>query len=583
LTSQRYIGAHAQDQWRLNSKLSINAGVRWEPFLPQQQLDGHIYNFDYDKMLKGIKSKVLLNAPAGFSYPGDDGFPNNMAGMPKNWKAFGPRIGFGWDPKGDGKMSIRGSYGLSYNFINGQYFFWTNIAPPFANHSQQEVKDGGFANLTNPWADYPGGGGLGSPGQSPFPYDRSLANKGVGFVADGSYIAPPADQPTTYVQSFNFTVQRQMPKGIFLSVQYSGNATRHAWGSYPLNPALFIPGTGVSTGGCRVPDGRGGTKSLVASNSTAACSTTSNLNARRILAFTQPDVSPLVSSLDNFEAGNNASYNGLVVSVRRQATRSLNLSGNYTWSHCINDLNLGLTGMPNVNAGNTYTSINGKEPGTPSTAFFDQSGNWLPGVTGLAAAPVHREWNRANCGSDRRQRINSTAVVSTPRFDNSLLRAIGTGWRISSIYQWSTGSYLSVVAGSDVALIGGNSGNTGGQTAIQTTSNVYAPDKPHGPRSQFLAPGTFVVPANGELAPNHGRNNIQSVPTWQWDGSVARTFQIAEGKRVEARIEAYNITNSFKPNNPTVSLTNGTYGQINTAITNPASQRDLQFALKYIF
>jgi len=286
-----------------------------------------------------------------------------------------------------------------------------------------------------------------------------------------------------------------------------------------------------------------------------------------------------VSTLDNFEAGEKASYNGLVVTVRKNPTRNLNISGNYTWSHCINDLNLGLVGMPNVNAGNTYVSINGKEPGTPSTAFFDSNGNWQPGVSGLVASPVHREWNRANCASDRRQRINSTAVVSTPRFSNSVLRKVATGWRISSIYQGSTGGWLTVGAGSDAALIGGN---LSGQTAIQSGADVYTPGKPHGPRAQYLAiPVPFTVPANGTLSPVHGRNNIQGPPTWQWDGSLARTFQIGETHKVEARIEAYNITNSFHPANPSTSLTGGSYGLINTAV--PNSNRDLQFALKYVF
>jgi hypothetical protein len=487
-------------------------------------------------------------------------------------------------------MSIRASYGLSYNFINGQYLFWTNIAPPFAN--SVAYPRGATATFDNPWADFnPGTSGFGTAGESPFPYDRSLANKNVGFTPLGSFIAPPKDLQTTYVQSYNLTLQRQMPAGIFLSVQYSGNVTTHAWGSVALNPAIYVPGTGRTSGGCMIPDGRGGTTSVLvragtvpsvaaARNSNAACSssTAANTNARRLFALTQPDIAPLVSRIDNFESGNKAAYNGLVVSVRRQASRNLNLQGNYTLSHCINDINLGLTGMPNAGAGNTFISINGKEPGAPSTEFFDQNGNWLPGVDGLVAGPVHRDWSRANCGSDRRHRINTTIVFSTPQFANRVLRTIATGWRASSIYQWSTGSWLSVAAGGDTALI---ATSNNGQTAVQLSPNVYAEGKPHGPRAQFLAPvaGVFAAPPNGTLSPNHGRNNIQGVPTWQWDASLARTFNVREGQRLEARIEAYNVTNSFRPNNPSTSITSGSYGLINGA----AAPRDVQFALKYVF
>jgi hypothetical protein len=202
-------------------------------------------------------------------------------------------------------------------------------------------------------------------------------------------------------------------------------------------------------------------------------------------------------------------------------------------------------------------------------------------VTGLRAYPVHRDWNRANCSSDRRHRVNSTVVVSTPQFANGVINAIASGWRVSSIYQWSTGSYLTVGAGSDVALIGGSNS---GQTAIQLNPNVYTEGKPTGPRAQYLAPaaGIFAVPNNGTLSPNHGRNNIQGPSSWQWDASVARSFNIREGQRVEARIEAYNVTNSFRPNNPGTGITGnnaGSYGLLNSS----RDPRDIQFALKYVF
>src|SRR5205085_1218640 len=246
------------------------------------------------------------------------------------------------------------------------FHFNTNIAPPFGNDTT--VRPGGTATITNPWADFPGGSGF-NKGVSPFPYDNSTKNKNIGFAPGGVFISLPPDQPTTYVQSWNFTLQREMPLKLFMSVQYTGNVTRHAWGTYPLNPAIFVPGTGASTGGCMIPDGRGGTQSLLvaagtvanvtaARASTAACSTTANTNFRRILSLTNANVGTYAASLDTYEAGNNAEYSGLVVNVRRQATRNLNINANYTWSHCVNDINQGLLGMPNVDTGNTYVSVN---------------------------------------------------------------------------------------------------------------------------------------------------------------------------------------------------------------------------------
>jgi hypothetical protein len=585
---QWYVGLHAADTWRLASRLTLNAGVRWEPFFPQQQHDGHIYNFDYQRMLNGVRSQVFLNAPPGFTYPGDPGFPNDKAGMNKKWATFGPRIGLGWDPRGDGRTSIRASYGLSYAFVNGQFPFNINPTAPFGNDTI--ITSTGRATLENPWADFPGGPGF-TPGVSPFPYDNTLSNKNVGFAPGGVFLAVPPDQPVTYIQSWNFVIQRELPQGVFLSVQYTGNGTRHLWSSNPLNPAIFVPGTGASTGGCMVPDGRGGTHSLLvaagtvgspaaARTSTAACSTTANTNFRRILTLTRNvDVGPYVADLDTMNAGSNSNYHGLVVSLRRQATSNLNLTGNYTWSRCITDPGM-LVNIPNTAQGNTFVSINGQAPGTPSTAFFDPNGNFLPGINSLTATEANRDWNRGNCSTDRRHKLNTTAVVATPQFSNRILRTVLTGWRISSISSWSTGSYLTTNNGTgatgDVARIGGN---TGGQVPVQLLDYVYTAGKPSGPRAQYLNRSAFGAPATGTFAPNHGQRSILGPSTWQWDASISRTFTIREGQRLEFRAEAYNVTNSFRPENPILTITDANFGIINQS----KDPRDLQFALRYIF
>jgi hypothetical protein len=87
---------------------------------------------------------------------------------------------------------------------------------------------------------------------------------------------------------------------------------------------------------------------------------------------------------------------------------------------------------------------------------------------------------------------------------------------------------------------------------------------------------------------NHGRLNIVGPSFWQWDASLTRNFRIGEGKTIQARIEAYNVTNSFRPGDPSTSLTGGNYGQLTTARTaTPAitgtGNRDVQFAVKYRF
>ena len=117
----------------------------------------------------------------------------------------------------------------------------------------------------------------------------------------------------------------------------------------------------------------------------------------------------------------------------------------------------------------------------------------------------------------------------------------------------------------------------GSQRARQVLGNPYG-DKSSRPQTAFLNPAAFAQPALGTLG-NVGRNSVQGVNTWQLDAALSRVFEIREAQRLEFRAEAFNLTNSFRPNNPVSALNNATFGQIRTA----RDPRILQFALKYVF
>src|SRR2546421_3130210 len=89
------------------SRLTVNYGARWEPFLPLKLRLGIPYAFDDDRFHKGIKSTVYPSAPAGLYFAGDPGFPKNGSFVNNRWGIFNPRLGLAWDPKGDGRTSIR--------------------------------------------------------------------------------------------------------------------------------------------------------------------------------------------------------------------------------------------------------------------------------------------------------------------------------------------------------------------------------------------------------------------------------------------------------------------------------------------
>jgi hypothetical protein len=116
--------------------------------------------FDKASFDKGIHSTVFKNAPAGLLYPGDSGIPNTHTFGPNYYlKRFVPRVGLAWDPKGDGRMTVRASYGIFFDYPHLYAYGDTRDEPPFGGQITVPSPAGG---LSDPW--------LGIPGGNPFPF-----------------------------------------------------------------------------------------------------------------------------------------------------------------------------------------------------------------------------------------------------------------------------------------------------------------------------------------------------------------------------------------------------------------------------
>src|SRR6185503_10149493 len=127
--TQNYAALYGQDTWSVSPHITLNYGARWEPWFPQNSNDGNFYSFDIDRYRNNVHSTVFPNAPVGLYYPGDPGFPGKT-GMKTVWSNVAPRVGVSWDPKGNGRTSVRAGYGLTGDFVTGQFFFDSKSAPP---------------------------------------------------------------------------------------------------------------------------------------------------------------------------------------------------------------------------------------------------------------------------------------------------------------------------------------------------------------------------------------------------------------------------------------------------------------------
>jgi len=373
-------------------------------------------------------------------------------------------------------------------------------------------------NFDNPWQNYPGG--------DPFPI---AFNANALFALAGQFTSFPYNSKNTSTSQWNLSVQQQLGTDWLLSATYLGNESSHVWTEQNLNPAVYIPG-----GPC-----------TLSGTTYATCSTTANTQQRRVLTLDNPTYGPYFGKVDSIDAGGTASYEALLLTMQRRFNRGVTVNANYTWSHCISDpfdVSVGSAGGTGSTGGQEYLYVN------------------------------DRRADRGNCLSsaeDRRQVFTMTAVVNTPRFSNRALRTVVTGWSVSPILQLRSGDHLTADTTSDIALDGQPF-----QRLNQVQANIYG----SGSATNFLNPAAFALPATGTLG-TQGVGVIVGPGFYELDVALVRKFQIREGQHIEIRAEAFNLTNSFRKEDPLTQFGTSTFGQITSAY----DPRIMQFAAKYVF
>ena len=519
-TTKRYGGLYAMDTWKASRRLTVNMGLRWEPALQQRLNNGAVYNYDVNRMLAGVRSTVFPLGPPGMLFAGDPNF-NGKTGVNNRYKQFAPRVGLSFDPQGDGKTVIRAAGGISYDFPNTQIMSTPATAPPFGNALQ--VIPGPF-NFSDPWANYPGG-------------NQFVSAVPGSFVNGGSFMAMQPNAKTTTTYSWNAAIQHQFGNSWLLSATYMGTQTAHLWLTVQRNPAVIVPGPLQASCVATATD----------------CNAANNSNARRVAALAQPNNGgKLMGFVDEVESGGTIHYNGLILAMAKRLTKGVSLNANYTWSHCIGDITQASTILA------TGSGLN-----IPSNRKYDRGNCQTPTLDGTQAL-------------DRRHIANITAVLESPKFANNRVNMVASGWRLSTSYRKLSGAWQTVTTGTDLAL----NGQGGTQRPNQVLADPLCAVQQAGPgaNSCFLNKAAFAQPALGTFG-NLGRSNVPGPGFFSIDTALSRTFRIREGKTLEARGEAFNLTNSFRAGPVTTALNNVNFGKVLTA----QDPRIMQLALKFVF
>jgi len=522
-----YYGVYIQDAWRVGQHLTVNLGLRFEPYLPQRNTDAYVETFSMSNFLANTagtppKSTPPLTPPPGLIFPGDPGYPPNQQ-YNNRANHFLPRVGIVWDPFGDGKTSIRASYGLLFD--TPHLFFYTRVSnnPPWGATT---TRSGGPFPLSNPWAGYPGG--------DPFVQSTSTAKSFGFFPQGGVYAVSDPNLKSPQVHTWNLSIQREVGKWL-LSAAYLGNHTAHLWSSRELNLQRYIPGNCLK-----------GQFGLTADGPCSSNSAT-NTAARRLFTILNPTWGPFYSTVAYLDAGATSSYNALLLSAQHRVANNFSVLANWTYSHCLAD---------------------------PSTTE----------LTGPSYVdPNNRSADRSNCSSDHRQQINISGILSAPKVNGRWLGVLVNGWQASPIFRWNTGNLASVTYGTDVALTG-----AGNQRAQQILPSVYGNGSilNYLNINAFLAPASAPQGVYATTRPfTISGPNVMNI-----DLGVSRNFKLREHGTMTFRAEAFNLTNStmfFLPA-ASVTLNNPSFGRLvpqtqSTAPGNTSTARIMQFAIKYAF
>lgn len=270
------------DDWKIERHLTLNLGLRWEPFVPMHDRLNRLVQFR-----PGQQSSVFPLAPVGYVFPGDPGVPlNTYSGK---WAVFSPRVGFAWDIFGDGKTSLRGAFGIYNGNIRTQALNNTSSNVPYSQQVTLAQPSGG---LVNPYA------GLGF---TPFPYTPPTPDQYSAYTFPVPLSINDFDPNfrQSRVTQWNLNIQQQLPWQVISTIAYVGTNGEHLFTQGEFNPAVYNkPG--------------------------------STVDARRVYA-------PNYSNITRMFSNGHSTYHSLQATLNKRLGRGVTVLSNYTWSKSLDN------------------------------------------------------------------------------------------------------------------------------------------------------------------------------------------------------------------------------------------------------
>ncbi len=275
------LGFFAQDDWKATRRLTLNLGMRWDPWFPFIDVVDK-----FAQVWPGRQSQKFPTAPAGILFPGDPGTTRSM--LHTAWGNLGPRFGFAYDLFGNGKSSVRGGYGIFYSQVRQQANNQIATNQPFSLKLTVNNPVGG---INDPYQ------GIGNPFPFVAPTSAQESQK-YKWVTPLTVTQWNPDFRNAVAQQWNLSVQNEFFGSWIGTLAYVGSKGNHLFMSAEANPGVYgLPGT---------------------------------LNQRRPMA-------PNFAQVTDMSSRGNSVYHALQVNINKRLTRGLTVLANHTWSKLIDD------------------------------------------------------------------------------------------------------------------------------------------------------------------------------------------------------------------------------------------------------
>ena len=516
-----------QDDFKMNSRLTLNFGLRWEINGGVSEDQGRLSSV-FPSLAMASNAQVLAGGtlagwvvPSNFPLPIPSGV-TKLSGktLARNGTPLhnvGPRIGFAWRPlASSNRLVLRGGYGVFYSRTNGNSVLQTVVSPPFVSIGIGGSNFDPLPTFQNPF----------NPPLSPAVFPTRTV--GSGLAAD--YVAENYDSPM--VQQYSLEGQYEFLPKTVLEVGYVGTRGTRLASSRVTNTALLASPTNPVNG--------------------EITNTLGNVGRRvPILGFGP-------GGLTSIESYGFSYYNGLQVTVKRQMSHGMQFQGAYTWGKDLTDVE-----------GVGFNSV-----------FLGGDGN------SNDPNNRHQRWGPADF--DRTQRFVLTYLweIPHPRGEGFINRKVLTGWALSGVTTFQSGLPVTITDPLGGTIFGGASTSRAELCPGFTQAQVATSGGVESRLTNYFNPAAFCAPpmiGDGTGYGDTGRAAFRGPHQANFDTGLIKTTKVgglSEAGSVEFRADFYNAFNHPQFQNPGFVLGTPSFGQIQATSVAP---RLIQFGLKYSF